>query len=230
MAFRISRRKAGTVRVPQKSSTGACEPAGRLRVPLVGGPGESKAVFAIRFTAKLLRPKSVDGPAEWTFLTLPKEASAQLPSRGQVSVEGTLNGSPFQATLDPDGRGGHWLKVERELREAASAKARDVVTLEIAPVAKEPEPTVPADLQEALAAAPPSKSGKPGALEAWADITPAARRDFIHWITSGKKAETRVKRIATACDMLAKGKRRPCCFDRSGMFDKSLSCPVADDT
>ena len=38
----------------------------------------------------------------------------------------------------------------------------------------------------------------------------------------------RVKRIETACDMLAKGKRRPCCFDRSGMYGKSMGCPVAD--
>jgi hypothetical protein len=146
-----------------------------------------------------------------------------------VTVEGTMNGSAFQATLEPDGQGGHWLKVDRKLREAARRgggklpEAGDVVTLEIAPVAEEPEPKVPPDLRKALAAAPTK------AREAWSDITPAARRDFIHWITSGKKAETRVKRIATACDMLAKGKRRPCCFDRSGMYAKSLSCPVADD-
>jgi hypothetical protein len=38
-----------------------------------------------------------------------------------------------------------------------------------------------------------------------------------------------VKRIASGCDMLAKGKRRPCCFDRSGMYAKSMSCPVADE-
>ena len=159
-------------------------------------------------------------------MTLPKDASAKLPSRGMVTVEGTLNGSPFQATLEPDGQGGHWLNVDRKLREAAGAEAGDIVTLEIAPVAveEEPEPTVPPDLRKALAAAPK------GAREVWSDITPAARRDFIHWITSGKRAETRSLRIDKACDMLAKGKRRPCCFDRSGMYGKSLSCPVADDT
>ncbi|GIK15527.1 MAG: hypothetical protein BroJett003_04910 [Planctomycetota bacterium] len=214
----------------------------------------------IRFTAKLLRPKVAGRPVSWTFLTLPRDASAKLPSRGQVTVEGTINGHPFQATLEPDGQGGHWLKVDRALfnadrkrlkrgreplqvdrkphqalgRESDELpqplpKAGDVVTLEIAPVAEEPEPKVPADLRKALTAAPKGSPGKPGAREAWADITPAARRDFIHWITSPKKPETRAKRIATACDMLAKGKRRPCCFDRSGMYDKSLSCPVADD-
>jgi hypothetical protein len=142
-----------------------------------------------------------------------------------ASVEGTFNGAAFRATLEPDGQGGHWLKVDRKLREAAGAQAGDVVTLEIAPVApgKEPEPKVPADLRKALAAAP-TKS-----REVWSDITPAARRDFIHWITSGKRAETRALRIDKACDMLAKGKRRPCCFDRSGMYDKSLSCPAADE-
>src|SRR5690606_40028950 len=56
-----------------------------------------------------------------------------------------------------------------------------------------------------------------------------ARRDWIHWITSGKQAATRARRIATACDQLAAGKRRACCFDRSGMYSRSMSAPVAAD-
>ncbi|MBI5863655.1 MAG: DUF1905 domain-containing protein [Planctomycetes bacterium] len=185
----------------------------------------------IRFSATLLSPRRTTAKAaSWVFLTLPKDASGMLPSRGQVTVEGTLNAAPFTATLQPDGEGGHWLKLDRKLREAAAESgtaglnAGEVVTLEISPVAEEPEPTVPADLRKALAAAAPK------AREVWTDITPAARRDFIHWITSAKKAETRAKRTATACDMLAKGKRRPCCFDRSGMYSKSQSCPAAEDS
>jgi hypothetical protein len=190
-------------------------------------PGElsdSKAAFKIRFSATLLRPKPTAKTVSWTFLALPNETSAKLPSRGMTSVEGTFNGVAFQAALEPDGQGGHWLKVDRKMREKAGAEAGDVVTLEIAPVAKEPEPRVPADLRKALAAAPP------GVRKVWSDITPIARRDWIHWMVSAKQAETRARRIRTACDMLAKGKRRPCCFDRSGMFAKSLSCPTADDT
>jgi hypothetical protein len=143
-----------------------------------------------------------------------------------VSVKGTINGAAFQATLEPDGQKGHWLKVDRRLREACGAQVGAAVSLQIAPVPpdEEPEPKVPADLRKALSSA----SAK--AREAWSSISPAARRDFIHWITSPKRPETRMKRIETACDILAKGKRRPCCFDRSGMYDKSLSCPLAADS
>lgn len=191
-----------------------------------------RSASKIRFSATLLSPRhggqatrSNGKPVSWTFLTLPKQASARLPSRGQTTVEGTFNGLAFRATLEPDGQGGHWLKVDRKLQSSAGADAGDEVTLEIAPLApdQEPEPKVPADLRKALASAPAAARG------AWSDITPIARRDWIHWIISAKQAETRARRIRTACDMLAKGKRRPCCFDRSGMYGKSMSCPVVDD-
>jgi len=110
------------------------------------------AASKIRFSATLLSPRLPASPrragaagrpmaraVSWTFLTLPKEASAKLPSRGQTTVEGTLNGLAFRATLEPDGQGGHWVKVDRKVREAAGAEAGDVVMLEIAPVAEGPE-------------------------------------------------------------------------------------------
>ena len=180
----------------------------------------TKATSKIRFSAKLFRPVTTAKAVAWTFLTLPKHASVKLPSRSMTSVEGTINGFAFQATLEPDGQGGHWLRVDRKLREAAGADAGDVVALEIAPMEEEPEPKVPGDLQKAFAAAPRARA-------LWSDITPVARRDWIHWIVSAKRPETRERRIANACVMLAAGKRRVCCFDRSGLFSKSLSAPKA---
>jgi len=181
----------------------------------------TKTASKIRFKAKLLRPaESAKKADSWRFLMLPKTASAKLPSRGMTAVEGTINGYSFQAVLEPDGQKSHWLKVDRKLREAAGADAGDIVTLEIAPAAEEPEPTVPADLRKALVAAPKAR-------KLWSDITTVARRDWVHWITSAKQPETRARRIKNACSMLAAGKRRVCCFDRSGFYDKSLSAPKA---
>src|SRR5437773_4163284 len=64
---------------------------------------------------------------------------------------------------------------------------------------------MPADLQRVLAS-------DPQALEAWEDITPLARNEWICWIESAKKAETRSRRIEWGCSSLKDGKRRPCCW------------------
>jgi hypothetical protein len=174
------------------------------------------------FKAKLLRPAKPGEDDTWAFVVLPKAASDTLPRRGRTSVEGTLNGYPFQATLDPDGQLSHWLKVSKELREAAEGAIGERVTVRICPAELEPEPTLPDDLQEALAASPPAKA-------AWDETTTIARVDWIHWIESAKLAKTRQRRIANACEMLAAGQRRVCCFDPSGFYSKSVSAPRSAD-
>jgi len=64
---------------------------------------------------------------------------------------------------------------------------------------------LPQDLAEAL------KRG-PAALAAWRDITPLARNEWICWIDSAKKADTRKKRIRWGCENLSQRKHRPCCW------------------
>ncbi|MBB5886952.1 negative regulator of sigma E activity [Xanthomonas sp. F1] len=41
------------------------------------------------------------------------------------------------------------------------------------------------------------------------------------------QVRTRFERIASTCDMLAVGKRRVCCFDRSGLYSKAFAAPQA---
>jgi len=106
------------------------------------------------------------------------------------------------------------------MREAIRANAGDFVTLAIAPAGEEQDPKMPADLRKAFARAPKARA-------LWSQITPIARRDWIQWIVSAKRIETRARRIKNACAMLAAGKRRVCCFDRSGFYSKSLSSPEA---
>jgi uncharacterized protein YdeI (YjbR/CyaY-like superfamily) len=50
------------------------------------------------------------------------------------------------------------------------------------------------------------------ALATWHAITPLARNEWICWIESAKKAETRAKRIDWGRENLSGGKRRPCCW------------------
>ena len=64
---------------------------------------------------------------------------------------------------------------------------------------------LPLDLQKAIIS-------EPAVHAAWEDITPLARNEWICWVTSGKKAETRDIRIGKALSKLKGGMRRPCCW------------------
>ena len=64
---------------------------------------------------------------------------------------------------------------------------------------------LPGDLRNALIA-------KPTALDAWKDITPLARNEFICWVEDAKQEITRERRIRRTQEELEEGQRRPCCW------------------
>lgn len=165
---------------------------------------------AIRFETKLFKIGS------WTILRLPQNASAKLPSRGQVMVKGTINGFRFQSPLEPDGNWSHWFKVDDGLSKAAKAAAGDTVTMAIEPTKDWPEPEVPADINKALAA-----DAKAHAL--WVQVTPMARWEWIRWIRSTGRSETRQRRIEVGLSKLRAGERRPCCWNRNLCTEPSVS-------
>lgn len=65
--------------------------------------------------------------------------------------------------------------------------------------------TLPADFKQAIKA-----DKKVSAL--WESITPLAKSEWICWVTSGKKAETRQIRITKGISKMRSGMRRPCCW------------------
>ena len=64
---------------------------------------------------------------------------------------------------------------------------------------------LPVDLRTALAA-------HPVARDAWVDITPLARNEFICWVEDAKQQVTRERRIRRTTEELEEGMRRPCCW------------------
>jgi uncharacterized protein YdeI (YjbR/CyaY-like superfamily) len=64
---------------------------------------------------------------------------------------------------------------------------------------------VPPDLRKALLA-------DESAQERWEDLTPLARNEWICWVISNKKPETRQNHVERTITELLEGKRRPCCW------------------
>ena len=165
----------------------------------------------IRFGAEL---STID---DISFVRLPEAASEHLPSRGQVAVHATIDGHPFETVVEPDGRRGHWVRVDRPVQRAAGVGTGDTaeLTLEVAP--EWPEPDVPEDLAAALAAAPAR------IRHVWEDITPMARWEWVRWVRATRNPATRQRRVEVSISKMDGGKRRPCCFDLSSCTDPELA-------
>lgn len=123
-------------------------------------------------------------------------------------VKGAINGYNFQAPLEPDGKWGHWLKVDKAMKKETNAGAGDSVTVVIEPMKDWPEPDVPEDIKNAL-------DDDPQVLDLWKKITPMARWEWIRWIRGTAQQETRKRRIGVAMSKLKSGERRPCCWNRA---------------
>jgi hypothetical protein len=165
----------------------------------------------IRFDATVSR---IDNS---TILRLPEKASLKLPSRGQVAVQGTINGHGFQTVLEPDGNSGHWMRLDGKLQRTAALRAGDTATLEIETRKVWPEPDVPHDLETALAAAPQKIQ------DLWKAITPMARWEWVRWVNATPNPDTRKRRVEVSISKMKSGKRRPCCFNLAACTDPNLS-------
>lgn len=84
-------------------------------------------------------------------------------------------------------------------RFRASAKAAQNATATM----RKPKPAIP--MPEDFAAVIDAQAG---ARQNWDGFTDAQRRDYLEWITEAKRDATREKRIATAAEWIAEGKRR----------------------
>ena len=153
---------------------------------------------------------------DWVILPVPEGESGKLPSRGQISVTGTINGHEFQTVLEPDGRWSHWMRVTDELQKATGVKSGDTVAVEITTSTVWPEPIVPKDFADALKVAPEKVKTK------WKDITPMARWEWIRWMNATLSQETRAVRIEKTVSKLNGKHRRPCCFNLAACTEPYL--------
>ena len=169
------------------------------------------------FKARLFRDPKTGGSAT-LLLDVPEVVSKKARSSGMTTIEGTINGHPFRAALEPNTFGGHWLHVNKAMREGAGADAGDTVRLAI--LEPEPEPIMPGDLRVALTASDKAKT-------LWEDLTPIGRTDWIRWVESAKQAKTRARRVTRTVEQLSSGKRRPCCVNIYEFMMRSIPTNVS---
>ncbi|MDF2662719.1 MAG: hypothetical protein K0Q94_5510 [Paenibacillus sp.] len=149
------------------------------------------------FEAPLIRPS---GTGTWTYVQIPFGVHEAYGVRGQLKVKGTVNEAPIRGSLMPNGDGTHYLVINQSVRNEAGVTTGDIVRVSIEPDTEERTLDVPEYFQAAL-------DRNEEAAVFFGKLSYSHRKEYIQWILSAKKAETRAKRIGQAIEMLVQGKK-----------------------
>jgi len=140
------------------------------------------------------RLSEIDAVLIKTAVFLPADVVARLP-KGRVRVKGTFNGAPFALAVQNLKDGSRYFAVGAPLRKAAMIKVGDKVVVKFRIVDPD-ELDVPEELEAVLAQ---DDAGK----KVWDDLTTGYQRSLIHYITSVKNVDSRIKR---ALDLVNRAK------------------------
>lgn len=124
------------------------------------------------------------------FFTLPRKESTKFGVRGRVPVSGTINGYPFRSSIFPTGDGTHYMAVNRAVRDGASITAGDRVKVVMEVDTAPRTVNIPPDLNREL-----SKSI--AARVRFDKLSYTHRKEYVQWIESAKRPETRARRVKT---------------------------------
>ena len=135
------------------------------------------------------------------YLLVPFSVEAHYGQRGHLPVRVTLDGFPYQGSLFPLGDGTHGLPVLKAIRGAIGKTWGHTVRVRLLHDVAPRRLTPPDDLADALALVP-------GARERFANLAYTHQREYVRWVESAKKDDTRRKRVTEAAAMIGAGKKR----------------------
>jgi hypothetical protein len=149
------------------------------------------------FTAQLIKPEAVGA---WTYVNVPFCAEEVFTSRARIPVKGTVNGVPYRGSLLPHGDGRHYMVVNKSLQKSCGAVSGDLVDVTMTLDEEIRIVIVPDDFELAL-------TKDLNAKNIFTEFSYSHQKEYVEWITSAKKAETRNDRIEKALQMIIERKK-----------------------
>jgi len=124
------------------------------------------------------------------FIRVPPQTLTALGEGRRVPLRVTLNGYTYRTTVAVYG-GKSYIGVRREVREAAGVAAGDPLTVGLEYDAQVRTVDLPAALHAALEA-------DAAIAAAFEKLSYTRKKEFIRWVTGGKRAETQRRRMEQA--------------------------------
>jgi hypothetical protein len=164
-----------------------------------------KTAKPLRFMAtiyKIWLMRHVNVPDEIASTLRKQIAAAQAPGKDvdgrkskYIPVVATVGGKSTRTTILPAGGGKYRMQINTAQRKAAQVDWGDPVSIELRIDFASRAVRVPADLRALLAKHPKARRG-------FDEMPPGHRRQFLLWLGSSKKPETRRKYLDRAIDHL----------------------------
>ena len=136
------------------------------------------------------------------FVNVPFDVEKVYGTRGQVKIKATIDGEPYRGSLANMGGGCHLFPVLKAIRAKIGKGVGDKVKIELMRDTEARVVEVPADLQKLL-----NKNKTAKAF--FEKLSFTNRKEYVRWIESAKRAETRNARIEKAITMLVAERKNP---------------------
>ena len=131
----------------------------------------------------------------WVIARLPFNSAKLWGSRGQIKIKGELNGFPIASCLFPDGKGGHYLLVNRTMQKGGKVQVGDAARFRMDVDTVKREAVLPPELEAIL--------NEERALKRWYGQLNHATRNYIgKWIVDVKSDEARARRADQIAERL----------------------------
>ena len=141
---------------------------------------------------------SIGPKGSWTCMKVPFPVEKEFGTKGRVPVQGTLNDHKFRTSIFPDGKGAHFMMVNKQMQKGAGIQPGDSVKVTMAPDTAPRTVALPAALSKAL-------GGDARAKAAFRKFSYTHRKDYATWVAEAKQAETRQRRAAKAVELINRG-------------------------
>ena len=130
-----------------------------------------------------------------TYFEFPFDTMECFGKKGQVKVYAEVNGFEFRSSLAKMGHHCHCLGLRKEYRDLTGIKAGDKVVVKIREDKDERTVEIPDDIREGLLVFPEI-------FDFFNNMSYSHRKEYILWIDSAKKEETRLRRIEKIIERL----------------------------
>ncbi len=144
-----------------------------------------------RFTTKIIKNPNVDSG----YIEFPYDAEKEFGRKGQIKVKAYFDGFEYRGSLVRMGHPCHIIGLNKKVRDAIGKGPGDTVDVLIIEDTEERVVEVPADFADAL-------NKNKTVREFFEKMSFTHRREYVEWITSAKKTETRENRIEKAIKMI----------------------------